>query len=212
MKKELPERFYQVLANVLSERLGLFKPHFRRGLSVAPGAFDRLLQQAFPALQLERKEEVANTPQTPYDLVFGPLLTHPDDIPFFQRILARGGLLLGGALGFNTLKEWRALGLKTPTFVDMHDWGDVFKTMGFEDPVMDQEEITLLYPSVERMGEDFQWSGVPELPKHYSEDPEGYPVTLELVYIMAWRQKGMIQSTRDGEIIISVDELRSHKS
>src|SRR5690606_10412392 len=39
-------------------------------------------------------------------------------------------------------------------FVDMHDFGDLMIQVGFADPVMDQEIITLTYRSADRLLQD----------------------------------------------------------
>ena len=67
----------------------------------------------------------------------------------WQRVLAPDGFVLFSCLGPGTLRElrdlYRRLGwpVPTPTFVDMHDLGDMLVQAGFADPVMDQEVITL---------------------------------------------------------------------
>ena len=67
----------------------------------------------------------------------------------WQRVLDVDGFVMFSCLGPGTLRELRALyerlgwGAATPTFVDMHDLGDMLVHAGFADPVMDQEVITL---------------------------------------------------------------------
>ncbi len=67
----------------------------------------------------------------------------------WQRALDVDGFVMFSCLGPGTLRELRALyerlgwGAATPTFVDMHDLGDMLVHAGFADPVMDQEVITL---------------------------------------------------------------------
>jgi malonyl-CoA O-methyltransferase len=67
----------------------------------------------------------------------------------WQRALAVDGFVMFSCLGPGSLRELRALherlgwGSATPTFVDMHDLGDMLVQAGFADPVMDQEVITL---------------------------------------------------------------------
>jgi malonyl-CoA O-methyltransferase len=57
------------------------------------------------------------------------------------------------SFGPDTLRELRALYARldwpapTPAFVDMHDLGDMLVHAGFSDPVMDQETITLTWPT-----------------------------------------------------------------
>jgi malonyl-CoA O-methyltransferase len=63
------------------------------------------------------------------------------------------GFLMFSTLGPGTLSELRDMyasqGWPPPfaPFVDMHDLGDLLLEAGFADPVMDQETITLTWPS-----------------------------------------------------------------
>ena len=58
-------------------------------------------------------------------------------------------------LGPGTLRELRDLyrgdGWPTPTpgYIDMHDLGDMLVDAGFADPVLDQETLTLRWPSAD---------------------------------------------------------------
>jgi malonyl-CoA O-methyltransferase len=67
----------------------------------------------------------------------------------WQQALAVDGFVMFSCLGPGTLRELRGLYARlgwpapTPTFVDMHDLGDMLVHAGFADPVMDQEVITL---------------------------------------------------------------------
>ena len=71
----------------------------------------------------------------------------------WHEALAVDGFLMFSTLGPGTLPELRALyaraGWPVPfaPFVDMHDLGDMLAAAGFADPVMDQETITLTWPS-----------------------------------------------------------------
>ena len=73
----------------------------------------------------------------------------------WHRALAVDGFLMFATLGPGTLPGLRALyaseGWAAPfaPFVDMHDLGDMLPHAGFADPVMDQEQITLTWPSAE---------------------------------------------------------------
>ena len=73
----------------------------------------------------------------------------------WHRALAVDGFLMFSTLGPGSLPGLRALyaaqGWPTPfaPFVDMHDLGDMLVSAGFADPVMDQELITLTWPSAQ---------------------------------------------------------------
>jgi malonyl-CoA O-methyltransferase len=71
----------------------------------------------------------------------------------WQRALQTDGFLMFSTLGPGTLEGLRELyrqggwGVPHAPFVDMHDLGDMLVEAGFADPVMDQEQITLTWPS-----------------------------------------------------------------
>lgn len=73
----------------------------------------------------------------------------------WHHALAVEGFLMFSTLGPGTLESlrvlYRAQGWPMPhaPFVDMHDLGDMLVGAGFADPVMDQETITLTWPSVD---------------------------------------------------------------
>lgn len=71
----------------------------------------------------------------------------------WHRALQAGGFLMFSTLGPGSLESLRTLyaarGWPPPhaPFVDMHDLGDMLVAAGFADPVMDQETVTLTWPS-----------------------------------------------------------------
>ena len=71
----------------------------------------------------------------------------------WHRALAVDGFLMFSCLGPDTLRELRQVyaqaGWPEPAhaFTDMHDWGDMLVEVGFAEPVMDMERITLTYAS-----------------------------------------------------------------
>jgi malonyl-CoA O-methyltransferase len=71
----------------------------------------------------------------------------------WQRALAADGFVMFSCFGPDTVRDLRELyqrlGWPAPTiaFVDMHDLGDMLVHAGFADPVMDQETITLTWPT-----------------------------------------------------------------
>ena len=75
----------------------------------------------------------------------------------WHRALAVDGFLMFSTLGPGSLEALRGLyaarGWPPPhaPFVDMHDLGDMLVEAGFADPVMDQETITLTWPSGEAL-------------------------------------------------------------
>lgn len=71
----------------------------------------------------------------------------------WHRALAVDGFLMFSTLGPGTLQSLRQLyadggwPLPNAPFVDMHDLGDMLVHAGFADPVMDQETLTLTWPT-----------------------------------------------------------------
>ena len=82
-----------------------------------------------------------------------------------QRVLRPGGLLLFSTLGPDTLSELRASWAQVDdhthvnVFIDMHDVGDALIRAGFGGPVMDVENITLTYATVEDLLRDLKAIG-----------------------------------------------------
>ena len=79
------------------------------------------------------------------------LLSHWHDL------LCTHGFLMFSCLGPDSLRELRglyqALGWPPagPDFTDMHDWGDMLVGVGFAEPVMDMERLTLTFATPERL-------------------------------------------------------------
>ena len=75
----------------------------------------------------------------------------------WQRALAVDGFLMFSTLGPGSLRElvqaYERMGWPAPLapFVDMHDLGDMLVQAGFADPVMDQETLTLTWPSADAL-------------------------------------------------------------
>jgi malonyl-CoA O-methyltransferase len=104
------------------------------------------------------------------DLVWSNLALHwhaaPHDVlQEWGRILRVNGLVFFSCFGPASLQEVRTAiqlaGLKTvtPSFVDMHDFGDLLIEKGFADPVMDQEVLTLTYATPEKLLADVKALG-----------------------------------------------------
>ena len=80
----------------------------------------------------------------------------------FRRVLRPGGLLLFTTFGPDTLAELReAWGEVDPrprvgAFVDLHDLGDALLGLGFQDPVMDAERLTLTYADLHGLMRDLR--------------------------------------------------------
>jgi malonyl-CoA O-methyltransferase len=96
------------------------------------------------------------------DLLWSNMALHllpdpPSTFAQWHRALEVDGFLMFSTLGPGSLTQlqalYRQLGWAPPfaPFVDMHDLGDMMVQAGFADPVMDQELITLTWPSAEAL-------------------------------------------------------------
>ena len=80
-----------------------------------------------------------------------------DEMRSWHRALSVDGFLMFSTLGPGTLPELRGLyaqqgwGPAMAPLVDMHDLGDMLVQAGFADPVMDQETLSLTWPSAQAL-------------------------------------------------------------
>jgi malonyl-CoA O-methyltransferase len=104
------------------------------------------------------------------DLVWSNLALHwhpqPDRVfAEWRRVLRVDGLLMFSNFGPDTFRELRAAFAamdETPhtlPFVDMHDFGDQLVEAGFTTPVMDMEQITVTYDTVQALLADVRAFG-----------------------------------------------------
>jgi len=122
----------------------------------------------------------------------------------WHRILRAEGLLMFSYLGPDTAKELR--GLNQPGQVlglDMHDMGDGLAQVGFSDPVMDMEYLTLSYQEADLLIKDARALGFiskapmdreveAQIQQLKTADGLWY-LTIEVVYGHAWWVKPRIQ-------------------
>lgn len=206
----------------------------------APGGARGLLQRlrrSGPAVPEFHVADLAATGLAPesVQLVWSNLALHWHPVPHavlgeWRRVLAVGGLAMFSCLGPASLREVRAAvdaaGLRTQTlpFVDMHDFGDILIESGFDDPVMDQETLTLTYSSPERLLADVRaLGGNPARGRrtglagrgfrdrlHAALEAQRQPdgllhLTLEVAYGHAWRAAA--RQARPGETRVSVSAI-----
>lgn len=144
------------------------------------------------------------------------------------RILRADGVFLFSTFGPDTLKElrqcWSAVddAAHVHPFADMHDIGDALVKAGFQEPVMDREEIVMTYPSIDSVLADVRHIGAGNAltrrprgltGKHrYREFVAAYealrsngtlPATYELVYGTAWSGR----THRQGMARIDIDSI-----
>jgi len=149
----------------------------------------------------------------------------------FRRVLRPGGLLMFTTFGPDTLNELRSAwaqvdgGTHVSSFEDMHDIGDMLVEARFADPVIDAEQITMTYESIDQLMHDIKSIGAQNAAAGRSKGLTGkkrmqqfrhayeqyrsdgrIPSTWEIVYGHAWAPQ---QVTEDGVTTISVDALRS---
>lgn len=174
------------------------------------------------------------------DLVWSNLALHWHPAPHavlaeWRRVLKVGGLAMFSCLGPGTLRELRqALGdaglhTATPSFVDMHDFGDLLVENGFADPVMDQETLTLTYRSAQRLLQDVRaLGGNPARDRRgglvgrswrdrlcaaleAQRNAEGViPLTIEVAYGHAWRAAA--HRSAPGETRLSISAIQGRRS
>jgi malonyl-CoA O-methyltransferase len=170
------------------------------------------------------------------DLVWSNLMLHwlPDPPTLhsafaeLQRVLVEGGLLHFAMFGPDTLKELRAAAAKTnavlpaPTFLDMHDIGDMLMAAGFGDPVMEMEMLTLTYRTPRSFLADQRHLGVRngllgklgwrEWRRVFAawESLDGLlPARFEIVYGHAWKLAP--RTAPDGRAIVHFDRMKTKK-
>ena len=125
-----------------------------------------------------------------------------------HRALAAGGLLTFSTLGPDSLKELRlaAGASRVHAFHDLHDLGDMLLEAGFAAPVMDMEQLTMLYGDAQALLADLRASGQTSALASRARGLSGkafgtglragldrqqregrLPVTFEVVYGHAWK-------------------------
>ncbi|CAM4322744.1 methyltransferase domain-containing protein [Bordetella muralis] len=179
-------------------------------------------------------------PPESLDLVWSNLAMHWHPAPHavlaeWRRILKVGGLAMFSCLGPATLRELRqalddaGLRTATPSFVDMHDFGDLLVENGFSDPVMDQETLTLTYRTPERLLQDVRalggnpangrrkglvgrdWLARLRAALETQRNAEGViPLTIEVSYGHAWRAAA--RRSAPGETHLSISAIGGRRA
>lgn len=163
------------------------------------------------------------------------LHTHANPLGVLQQwhaALAVDGFLMFSTFGPDTLKEWRRLwaecgwGPPAQAFRDMHDWGDELVAVGFADPVMDQETMTLTWRDADAAFAELRTMGVNAHPArapgcrtprwrerlkgalHERAGPDGrIALSFEVVYGHAFRPAP--RARMEPVTAVSLDEMRS---
>jgi malonyl-CoA O-methyltransferase len=127
------------------------------------------------------------------------------------RWLRPDGFLMFSCLGPETLIELRRVlaqaGWPVPMhpLTDMHDWGDMMVEVGFAEPVMDMERLTLAYASAERLLADLRaWGRNCHSERFAGLRGRGY--RRELLSLL---EKGLPRNA-DGQMTVTVEVVYGH--
>ncbi len=152
------------------------------------------------------------------NLVLPYLLNIEDFFKEIRRILKINGCFLISGLGVDSLQQIRDVGLATNNFPDMHVIGDILVKLGFSNPVTDVEYLTLEYTSPEQLIKDIRIIGCGAVLEHITPiSVDKYkaihdkllnltkngsiPLTLEVFYAHAWKDKPQLNLNEDTKII-----------
>lgn len=138
-----------------------------------------------------------------------------------HRVLKPGGLLMFSTFGPDTLHELRKAFKAVDShqhinrFIDMHDIGDILVHVGFAEPVMDMEYITLTYQDVASIMRDIKAIGAHNVMIGRRKGLTGkgvwqqiidryellrqsgkLPATYEVVYGHAWKPQSKLASLK----------------
>jgi len=150
-----------------------------------------------------------------------------------RRVLKHPGAMLFSSLGPDTLIElqqaWREVDdyHHVLPFMDMHDLGDAIVNAGFAEPVLDTEVLTITYRDLRRGLDDLRdagsinasvgrnpgltgkdaWRRMTAAYEKNRADDGRLPVTIELVYGVAWAGAGYGREPGDGDVEIPVEQI-----
>lgn len=147
-----------------------------------------------------------------------------------SRVLDPKGVLLLTSMGVDTLKECKEAFAQVDhyphvhDFPDMHDVGDLLLELGFIDPVVDVQTLTVNYKSVQQLFQDLRDTGATNVHAdrrrglmgkqrwkkmltayETMKNENAYPGTYEIIFGHAWGVK--TQRNQNGEISISLSTL-----
>jgi len=224
----------------LDHNIGLLKMAQKQARKVLPHGWRAWLGRlrGQPAIATWVDSDLAHThlPPESIDLVWSNLALHWHPAPHevlqeWGRLIKPNGLVFFSCFGPATMRELRQavaeanLHTTTPSFVDMHDFGDLLIEKGFADPVMDQEVLTLTYATPEKLLQDVKaLGGNPALGRRKGlttpawkqrlldaleaqRQPDGrLHLTVEVAYGHAWRSA--VRRGQAGETRISVSAIQ----
>ena len=162
------------------------------------------LQKSYPLAVITEAPFASSEKQEAHDLIIAqfPFLGAETPQAILQRLfqhLRNNGLLLFTALGPDSYQE----SSEKLSFIDMHHIGDWMKQVGFSDPVMDREEIMLMYDTMNALQRDAVALGVTIAEDNsWPKTDNFFSVTIELISGHGWKLE-----TND-EICISVERIQ----
>jgi len=211
-----PDRVVDVGCGVGSH-LGLLQKHY-------PGATVLGVDVTYPMLQYAKAQDplyklcCADVRALPFanhsvDVIFANLLLPwCKDLELvlreWRRVLKPNGLLMFSCLGPDTLLAWREIfsEVMLVDLMDMHDYGDALKRVGFVDPVMDVERVTLHYSQAEKMLDELVVSGFlldqKGLLAHMAKPEDKWVADFEVIYGHAWGGADALTQTADEEGVV----------
>jgi len=184
-------------------------------------------------------------PDQQFDLVVSNLLLpfcHAPHAVFAEvaRVLDTGGAFFFTSVGPDTLLEyreaWADVDAQMHVFgvIDMHDLGDAMLRSGFAAPVLDRDNLTVDYPSIDALQEELISVGasniadgrrrglmapsVRKVLRAKAEQHPRFPVTVELVQGHGWKGELKTQgfennrNNSSGEYRVSIESLRGTRN
>jgi len=145
-----------------------------RSAATARGPWWSAQRWSAPPVQLESDELPEGVGLVWANMMLHAVADPPALFARWQRALAVDGFVMFSCLGPGSLRGLRALYERlgwpapTPTFIDMHDLGDMLVQAGFADPVMDQETLTLRWDSPEALLAELRTLGGNAAPERFA--------------------------------------------
>ncbi len=185
---------------------------------------------------LEKDLSKTELPPEALDLIWSNLALHWHPNPRlvfseWRRILRVNGLVIFSSLGIGSLHELQEAVLHSnsstsfPIFLDIHNLGDILIDVGLENPVLNQDIITLQYRSPQKLLRDIHVLGgnpiknrrknltsrlwFDRLCASLEEKRERsgiIPLTIEIIYGHAW--KASCYSSSKGEVKFSINSIK----
>jgi malonyl-CoA O-methyltransferase len=203
----------QTIAERILQRLDFIRlaPQSILDVSLVESGLQAGLQEKYPDADIQQAAPSAiNQPDKSVDLVVMNLTLLEDMSNCLQevmRVLKPDSIFIFTQLGVESLKEIRNQQVQFP---DMHDIGDALLKHGFQDPVMDMQNIIFTYTAKEKVIPDMQGTGYEPLLSSYQAEAQAdglYPLTLEIIYGLAYKPAKALQHSHENEVRISIDEI-----